>query len=125
MGSNGIRTAALKRTPPEETVDVAEWGGKVLVRGLTLGEQRRFFDSLPEEGSPVRSERMTVQLIMRTVRDPDSGDLVFEAADAEAIRDADPGPFNQVFAVAARLSGMGAATEVEQDLEVAHGDVSG
>ena len=124
MGNNGIRSAALKRTPPEETVTVMEWGGDVLVRGLTLGEQRRFFDSLPEEGSPNRSEKMTVQLIMRTVRDPGTGDLVFDPADAEAIRDADPGPFNAVFAVAARLSGMGAATEVEQDLETAHGDAS-
>lgn len=117
MADNAIRKAALDRKPPVETMVVPEWGdAKIEVRGMGLGEQQRFLKSLPDPDAPSRNEKMTVQLIIRTVYDPDTGTPVFDPADASELAAADPAPFSRVFRVAARLSGLTSTEEVEAEL---------
>jgi len=106
MGNNTIRERALAAVPPTEPVDVPEWGAKVEVRGLTLGAQQEFLRSLPDVGSKNRQKTMIVQLVLRCTFDPDTGEPVFDPADPEAMLAADSAPFNRVFQVAGRLSGL-------------------
>jgi hypothetical protein len=124
MGDNSIRVRALKATPPEEVVTVPEWdGAKVLVVGFTMHEQQEFLQSLTVVDSvtgervqkPDHRERMTTQLIIRTVHDPDTREPVFTQADAQAIlTQMAAGPLSRLFTVCSRLAGLTADTSAEE-----------
>lgn len=98
-----------------EEVQVPEWGGAVLVRGMTGRERDEFELSLMEQG---RGGRMTrnltntrAKLVSRCVVD-DDGKRLFTAADIQALGDKNAAAIERIFDVAARLSGL---TEAEQE----------
>ncbi len=112
-------------TTPEE-VPVPEWGGSVLVRGMTGKERDQFEVSLAEESAgSVQVQRgraggrppgrnlvnMRAKIVARCVVD-DDGNRLFSDADVAALGEKSGAPIDRIFIVAARLSGMG-----EEDAE--------
>lgn len=92
---------------PEE-VEVPEWGGSVLVRGLTGRERDEFEASIMER----RGKRMVpnvanvrAKLVARCCID-DSGRRLFLDSDVETLGGKSAGAMNRVYEVAAKLSGM-------------------
>ena len=107
---------------PLETVSVPEWGGEVLVRGMTAFERDEFEKSLmkegdAEEGKPAKPvydpSNMRARLCALCMVD-ENGTLLFSAADAAALGKKSGAALDRVFQVARRLSGLG-----EKDLEQA------
>jgi len=101
---------------PEE-VEVPEWGGTVLVRGMTGRERDAFELSLLQPGRggrrTVDPANMRAKLVARCIID-DDGNRLFTDADAAELGGKSAGAMNRVYAVAARLSGM--AEEEQEDL---------
>jgi len=103
-----------------EIVDVPEWGVKIGVKGLTLAEQTRFLNAVRERtGSPqadfrIDKNKFGPQLIIRCCVDPDTGEPVFEAADAQAIQAKSAKANSRIIKVATRLSGLGGDEQVEE-----------
>src|SRR5258707_12410494 len=112
-------------TAPEE-VPVPEWGGTVLVRGMTGKERDQFEVSLPQEAAgSVQVQRgraggrppgrnlvnMRAKIVARCVVTDDGGRTVSHA-DVAALWEKSGAPIDWIFTVAARLSGMG-----EEDAE--------
>ena len=112
-------------TAPEE-VPVPEWGGTVLVRGMTGKERDQFEVSLAEESAgAVQVQRgraggrppgrnlvnMRAKIVARCVI-TDDGERMFSDADVTALGEKSGAPIDRIFTVAARLSGMG-----EEDAE--------
>lgn len=98
----------------QETVDVPEWGGTVLVQELTGAERDAFEASnLKKKGKSVEvnTANIRAKLVVLAARAPD-GSRLFTDADVEAIGGLGAGPVSRVFAVAARLSGI-----TEEDVE--------
>lgn len=98
-----------------EDVAVPEWGGTVLVRGLTGRERDQFeLDLLQGKGRnrEVNLRNMRAKLVVRSVIDSD-GDRVFSDADAVALGAKSASALQRVFRVAQRLSGL-ADDEVEE-----------
>lgn len=93
-------------------VFVPEWGETLAVRGLTLAEQRHFLTKVTRQGE-VDRDRFAPQLIISTVRDPQSGDPVFEYADAEALTRKSARAVSRLLNVAVELSGLGGDEQVE------------
>src|SRR6516162_3192004 len=93
---------------PEE-VDVPEWGGSVLVRG-----GRRVVDPA----------NVRAKLVARCVVD-DDGNRLFTDADVAELGGKSAAAMDRVYAVAARLSGMGADDQEELTRDFALADGAG
>ena len=97
-----------------ETVDVPEWGGQVLVAGLTGTERDRFEqDSIQGKGKNVTMNfaNMRARLVALAVVDSD-GKRLFAHDDVKALGGKSAAALNRVFEVAQRLSGL-----TDNDLE--------
>lgn len=93
---------------PQEDVAVPEWGGSVLVRGLT-GRQRDAF-----EAGMIRGQGKNQQLVLENMRAKlsaltivdEQGSRLFSEVDVKALSEKSAAALDRVFAVAMRLSGL-------------------
>lgn len=93
---------------PQETVSVPEWGGEVIVRGLTGAQRDRFESSMIRgEGRNQRVvlDNMRARLCALTIVD-ENGKRLFSDSDVKALGQKSAVALNRVFAVAMRLSGL-------------------
>ena len=93
---------------PTEQVSVPEWGGEVLVRGLTGADRDDFEQSIAEQkGKNVKMNLRNVRakLVALTVVDED-GNRLFSDKDAEVLGRKSAVALNRVFEVAQKLSGL-------------------
>ncbi|MFZ5816302.1 MAG: hypothetical protein ACOY93_13560 [Bacillota bacterium] len=120
--SNFLSRDAILNAPDlaTEEVEVPEWGGKVLVRGLTGKDRDAYEASLVEtvtEGGKARAKmnmnNIRARLVAMTVVD-ERGKRLFTSADIEALGQKSGAALDRVFRVAQRLSGL-----KDGDLEVA------
>jgi len=110
------RDAILAATDlPSETVDVPEWGGSVLVRGLT-GAQRDQFEASVLVGKgrnrDVNLRNLRAKLVALSIVGED-GTALFAEADLEALGQKSAVAIERVFDAARKLSGM-TAGDVEE-----------
>jgi len=105
-----------------EEVNVEEWGGTVLVRGLT-GKERDLFEAMLMERRGKKlipnMANIRAKLIACCCVD-DDGTRLFTDQDAEALGDKSGAALDRVYEVAARLSGMR-----DEDIEELVGDFGG
>lgn len=97
-------------------VHVPEWGGSVLVRGMTGKERDAFEASMslqPDRRGQVRPAdplarlvNIRAKIVVRCVVD-DDGKRLFTEADVAVLGDKSAAALERVFEVASRLSGMG------------------
>lgn len=93
---------------PTEVVSVEEWGGKVIVRGLTARERDAYDESVLDmrgNKAKVKMENIRAELVARCVVD-EEGKRVFSDADAKALGKKSAVVVNRLWDVARRLSGM-------------------
>jgi len=102
----------------DETIDVPEWGVKVGVKGLTLAEQQAFLKKVQRKTGGGRFEidrdKFAVQLVVATAVDPDSGERLFDPADAQALSQKSAAAMFRLVQVGTRLSGLGGDEQVEE-----------
>jgi hypothetical protein len=115
-----------------EEVDVPEWGGTVLVRGMTGRERDEFELSFRQRGrrGEVQSgmanlSNVRAKLVARCCVD-DDGNRLFTDADVAALGEKSGDALDRLNDVAARLSGMtaGDMEEMAEDFGPAGGDGS-
>jgi hypothetical protein len=97
-----------------EEVPVPEWGGSVLVRGMTGRERDQFEASLAQQrGSQVvpNYTNARAKVVICCVVDED-GKRVFDDADIDVLGGKSGAALDRIFAAATRLSGLG-----ERDVE--------
>jgi hypothetical protein len=97
-----------------EEVDVPEWGGSVLVRGLTGRERDEFEVSMTVRhgGQMVQDfANLRARLVARCIVDED-GQRLFTDSDVAALGEKSAAAIDRVFTVASQLSGLG-----EKDVE--------
>lgn len=105
LSKDQIRQADDTQT---EVVPVLEWGGDVIVRGMTGIERDGFEAEIAERrGKKVRFDlrNFRAKLVVRTVVD-EAGDRVFSDADATWLGEKSAVALGRVFDVASRLSGL-------------------
>lgn len=108
----------LATTLPQETVDVPEWGGKIIVRGLTAAE-RDDYEQAMVETSPngkVQAKRklqnVRAGLVVRCIVD-EKGEREFADSDAAALGTKDAAVIDRLWDVCRRLCGMSTEDEVK------------
>lgn len=93
----------------EEAVPVPEWGGKVLVRGLT-GAQRDDFEGTLQKGKGPNKEvnlrNARAKLVMWSVVHPTTRERLFSEQDVQRLGQKSAAALQRVFDVAAKLSGL-------------------
>jgi hypothetical protein len=91
-----------------EEVEVPEWGGTVLVRGL-MGEERDALEASMIEGKGknynVNLRNLRAKLVARSVVD-ENGKRIFEDSDIAALGKKSATALARVYDVAQRLSGL-------------------
>lgn len=124
------RDAILNRPVqlPRETLHIPEWGGSVIVQGLT-GAQR---DSLEGKMTVIRGNKREInsrnfraRLAQMTIVD-DNGTRLFEETDIDRLGREPSVVLSRIFDVAARLSGIteADAEEIEGNFETDQNDDS-
>lgn len=90
-----------------ETVDVPQWGVKVLVKSPTARARsrlmRQFID--PDSGD-LDYEAMYPALVIATAHDPETGELLFTAEDANALNQKNGAAVETIAKPALRLAGF-------------------
>lgn len=103
------RDAILKAQDlPTEVVEIPEWNGAVIVRGLTGAERDAFEQSIVEQrgkNTRMNLRNIRAKLVALTVVD-EEGNRVFSDEDAEALGKKSAAALDRIFAVAQRLSGL-------------------
>ena len=95
---------------PTERVTVPEWGGEVIVCGLTAAQRDWYEQSMLGEDQKPDLTNARAKLAVLCVVD-DSGLPIFKPADAEEIGKKSAAALQRVVEVAQRLSGMDGAVE--------------
>lgn len=91
-----------------EEVEVSEWGGFVLVKGLTGSERNEFENSLVSRRGKdvqVNMKNATAKLVSLSIVDED-GKRLFSDADVEALGAKSGAALSRVYSVASRLAGL-------------------
>ena len=88
-----------------EVVKVPEWGGEVMVYGLTLAEKDVWTDSIIVDGKATM-EGATARLCALCIRD-EKGKFIFTNKDITSLQNKSAKALDRVFQVAQRLSGIG------------------
>jgi len=90
---------------PKETVKVPEWGGDVLVRGLTGAERERLESQITKDSdeNTIRSRLVSFACV------GEDGKSLFTEADVAALKEKSAVALSRVFEMAQRLSGLGIA----------------
>lgn len=94
-----------------ETVKVPEWGGEVLVRGITLAEKDDWTDSIMSDGK-ADIKGASAKLCVLCMRNEDDDSLIFGMDDVPALQEKSAAAMDRIFQVAQRLSGIG-----QEDIE--------
>jgi len=94
-----------------DVVSVPEWGGEVMVYGLTLEEKDKWNNSLVVDGK-ADMRGATAALCALSMRNED-GVALFTIGDVEALQSKSSAAMDRVFQVAQKLSGLG-VEEIEE-----------
>jgi hypothetical protein len=100
---------------PREVVEVPEWGGSVMVRGLSASERDAFEGSIIELRGKERKlhlENIRAKLASLTMVD-EQGERLFTDAEVAALGKKSAQAVQRVFEAAQRLSGI-SETDVEE-----------
>lgn len=89
-----------------EEVEVPEWGGTVLVKGMN-GKERDSFEMSFLTGGQSTTENVRAKLVSLTIIDPDTKNQLFTVADIDMLGNKSAKALDRVFAVAQRLSKIG------------------
>lgn len=92
---------------PVERVDVSEWGGSVLVKGLTGAEREQLESAMFRDRKRDDNHARAILVALSAV--DEAGNKLFTLEDVEALAEKSGAALNRVFAVAQRLSGLGRA----------------
>lgn len=112
-----------------EEVDVPEWGGKVLVQGLT-GQERDAFEASMIKGKGKNAEvnlaNLRAKLVARSVINAD-GQRLFTDDEIPVLAKKSAAALDRVYSVAQRLSGISAedVEELTKNSETAPSEDSG
>lgn len=91
-----------------ETVEVPEWGGSVIVRGITARERDEWeAESMPSEGSETPNlVNMRARLCVRVIVD-EAGKRLYDPDEADELGKRSSAALSRVYEVARRLGGIG------------------
>ena len=97
-----------------ESVDVPEWSGSVLVRTMTGADRDAFeasmITTLPDGTRKPNMANMRAKLVALTVVD-DAGNRVFDVTDVDRLALKSASALERVFNAAQRINGLGAQAE--------------
>lgn len=108
-----------------QEVNVPEWGGTVLVRGMTGVERDAFEGSLVKgkgKNTTVNMDNIRAKLVASSIVDQD-GQRLFTDQDVQALGKKSAAALDRVFAVAQELSGI-SQSDVEDLAKNLPGDLS-
>lgn len=115
-----------------EEVSCPEWGGSVIVRGMTAGERDKWEASLfstKQHGKNfeiiANKDNLRAKFVAASAVD-EKGNLLFTVGDIDALTRKSAAPMDRLFAVAQRLSGMSNedVEELEKNLKSDRTDTS-
>ena len=97
-----------KKDIQTETVNIPQWGGDVLVRGLTGKERDDFEQSIiVTKGKKEQVDRSNARAKLCALSCVDEeGNLLFKSNDIEALGKKSAGALDKIYEVASRLSGL-------------------
>ncbi len=93
----------------EQTVDVPEWGVKLLLRAMNGRQQVRYANTVRADDS-----LMFADILMVTAYDPDTKELVFDPADREALAEKSGAVLNRLGMLILEMSGTDVEAAVEE-----------
>lgn len=89
-----------------EDTDVPEWNVKVRIIGMTGRQRAQFMQEFADDNGNVNFERLYPDLLLRTVADPETGELLFGEDDREWLLEKSGAVLDRVSTIAMQVSGL-------------------
>ncbi len=116
---------------PQEVVDVPEWGGEVLVRGMSSAERDAYMDAHVKiegmvEGKPTVTIANSEALLVAKCLINEDGKRLFKDSEAPILAKKSGAVVHRISAIVERLSGLGAEDlkAMEKNSETPQGEDS-
>lgn len=97
-----------------EDIKVSEWDTTIRIRGLD-GASAEAFSRLIVAAGDELPENMMGLLLVRTIEDPETGELIFSEDDVAALTNKSGVVLVRLFTIAQRLSGLGELDDAKND----------
>lgn len=91
-----------------EIVMIPEWGFEVEIRGMSGASRASMTQDTADNNGNVNFNKMMPNLIVGSIYDPETGEQVFDDADASTVMAKSGSALDRIMTVAMRLSGFGA-----------------
>jgi len=111
-----IRDKILKSEIGSEIVSIPEWDVKIEVRQRTVKQQYDLINKVSNDGD-IDGMQLAVETILVCSYDPDTGELVFDPADKDAILNLEASSFQILLSAANKASGLESEDEVTSRLK--------
>lgn len=99
-----------------EIVSIPEWDVKIEVRAQTVDQQFDLLDRVRKPDGEIDTKLLSIETILVTCYDPDTGEPVFEAADRDMLRGKSSRAFQRLFSAANKAAGLETEDQVVSDL---------
>ena len=96
-----------------EVVDVPEWGGEIIIRGLT-GKTREVFETIASEQSTSDASNIRASMAALSIVD-EAGALMFTNQDVIKLGEKSYIALDRVFKAAKKLNGLGSVEDLEKN----------
>ncbi len=100
-----------------EIVSIPEWGVKIEVRAQTVDQQFDLLDRVRRPDGEIDTKLLSIETVLVTAYDPDTGELVFDPADRDMLRKKSSRAFQRLFRAANTAAGLETEDEVVSDLD--------
>lgn len=101
-----IRDKILKAEVASEVVSIPEWDVKIEVRQRTVKQQYEILDKVRNPQGDIDGLKLAIETIMACSYDPDSGEMVFDPADRDALMNVESAAFQTLLAATNKAAGF-------------------
>ena len=109
----------------KELVEVKEWGVTLEIRSMTGAQRARVMAHAVDEKGKPDLEKVYPDLLIYTIYDPESGELVFSESDRGELMKKNGAIIERLARVAMRLSGIGEQAVEEAEKNSGSGTLNG
>lgn len=95
------REEILAADIPEREVEVSEWGGSVLVRGMSAGERLRIMEQITDDSDEIDLQEAQLMAMIHGVVDPE-----FSRDDIEVLNNLSSAAIDKITTAYLELSGV-------------------
>lgn len=101
-----LRELILSAKPQSQVEDVPEWGCQVTIQEMSGEDRDQLYATATDAEGTVIRDKFVRQLLIRTLRDPATGECIFKPEDADELYRTSGSALQRLTEIALELNGL-------------------